>query len=323
MIGLYKAATAYVLPTHGEGWGLPYMEAMAMGLPTIATDWGGNLEFMSRNTSLLVRVAGFEPSDPYDDWLRNFHWATPDVNHLAELMAWCFYNPEKAKELGRRARVDVVKRFSNEAVAEVIMKRLKEIKAKVDAEDSIAARGTAGQAVQNVSKKPLGTAFQWTLQSDVKLCGNMPRAGVLGADHRAQQAQHDSGNTAFPLPQNLPKAQQALMDEVTNDQLQTRAQAESQIQAQRTQAGKENQGTASDFVVHQEKKKKAQQHQHLVGGLQGSGSNINVNADAGSIQSVQADHQQTTTLTDETQKTDTQSNDDQSINQSLQFILPT
>jgi glycosyltransferase involved in cell wall biosynthesis len=55
MIGLYKAASAYVLPTHGEGWGLPYMESMAMGLPTIATEWGGNLEFMSKDTGLLVR----------------------------------------------------------------------------------------------------------------------------------------------------------------------------------------------------------------------------------------------------------------------------
>lgn len=29
----YKACDAFVLPTHGEGWGLPTHEAMAMGLP--------------------------------------------------------------------------------------------------------------------------------------------------------------------------------------------------------------------------------------------------------------------------------------------------
>lgn len=194
MIGLYKAASAYVLPTHGEGWGLPYMEAMALSLPVIATDWGGNLEFMGKDTGLLVRVKGFEPSDPYDDWLRNFHWATPDVNHLAELMAWCFYNPEKAKELGRRARANVVKRFSNEAVAELIMNRLKDIRKILDAEDS----GENKMEVEEEGKRKasLSTAFQWTIASDVKLCANMPRAGLL-----AQQAQQ-LGNTTASAPPN-------------------------------------------------------------------------------------------------------------------------
>lgn len=39
MPSLYKAADAFVLPSRGEGWGIPYMEAMAMGLPTIGTNW--------------------------------------------------------------------------------------------------------------------------------------------------------------------------------------------------------------------------------------------------------------------------------------------
>jgi glycosyltransferase involved in cell wall biosynthesis len=33
---------AVVLATHGEGWGLPLVEGMAMGLPVIATNWSGN-----------------------------------------------------------------------------------------------------------------------------------------------------------------------------------------------------------------------------------------------------------------------------------------
>jgi glycosyltransferase involved in cell wall biosynthesis len=35
MPNLYKSVDAFVLPTRGEGWGLPYMEAMTMALPTI------------------------------------------------------------------------------------------------------------------------------------------------------------------------------------------------------------------------------------------------------------------------------------------------
>lgn len=44
----------FILPSHGEGWGLPLIEAMASGLPTIATAWGGQMDFMSRENSWPV-----------------------------------------------------------------------------------------------------------------------------------------------------------------------------------------------------------------------------------------------------------------------------
>jgi glycosyltransferase involved in cell wall biosynthesis len=54
--GLYKAADAFVLPTRGEGWGRPIMEAMAMGLLTIATNWSGPTDFMTSNNSYPIPV---------------------------------------------------------------------------------------------------------------------------------------------------------------------------------------------------------------------------------------------------------------------------
>jgi glycosyltransferase involved in cell wall biosynthesis len=56
MPALYAAADCFVLPTHGEGWGLPTMEAMAMGLPVITTNWGGSTEFVTRDTGYLLDV---------------------------------------------------------------------------------------------------------------------------------------------------------------------------------------------------------------------------------------------------------------------------
>src|SRR6185503_17726004 len=41
MRGLYEEANAFVLPSRGEGFGRPYLEAIVSGLPTIATRWGG------------------------------------------------------------------------------------------------------------------------------------------------------------------------------------------------------------------------------------------------------------------------------------------
>lgn len=49
MAALYKhpQIKAYVTLTHGEGFGLPVLEAAACGLPVIATDWSGHLDFLS------------------------------------------------------------------------------------------------------------------------------------------------------------------------------------------------------------------------------------------------------------------------------------
>ena len=44
---LLSAMDAFVLPSRGEGWGRPHVEAMAMGLPVIATNWSGPTEYVS------------------------------------------------------------------------------------------------------------------------------------------------------------------------------------------------------------------------------------------------------------------------------------
>ena len=47
LIKLMQNSDAFVLPTRGEGWGLPILEAMACGLPCIVTDYGGHRTFAS------------------------------------------------------------------------------------------------------------------------------------------------------------------------------------------------------------------------------------------------------------------------------------
>ena len=52
---------AYVTTTHGEGYGLPVFEAAYSGLPIIATDWSGHLDFLSgtlkgKKKKLFARV---------------------------------------------------------------------------------------------------------------------------------------------------------------------------------------------------------------------------------------------------------------------------
>jgi glycosyltransferase involved in cell wall biosynthesis len=54
MAGLYAACDAFVLMTASEGWGVPYLEALAMKLPVIAPRYGGQLQFLNDENALLT-----------------------------------------------------------------------------------------------------------------------------------------------------------------------------------------------------------------------------------------------------------------------------
>ena len=45
-----------MLPSHGEGWGRPHVEAMAMGRPVIATNWSGTTAFLDEQVGYPIAV---------------------------------------------------------------------------------------------------------------------------------------------------------------------------------------------------------------------------------------------------------------------------
>ena len=51
MRDVLMGADAFVLPTRGEGWGLPVVEAMAMALPVIVTNTSGCSQYLTQENS--------------------------------------------------------------------------------------------------------------------------------------------------------------------------------------------------------------------------------------------------------------------------------
>lgn len=126
---LYIGSDAFVLPTRGEGWGRPFMEAMAMGLPTIGTRWGGNTEFMDDQNSFLIDIDGLEAVDEEMEYVfyRGHRWARPSVSATRRQMRHVYENYRDAKSRTESARQDLVRKYSSSRIAEQMHRRIQEL----------------------------------------------------------------------------------------------------------------------------------------------------------------------------------------------------
>ena len=143
MPAMYAGADALVLPSRGEGWGRPHVEAMAMGLALVATNWSGPTEFMTERNSYPVAVDPALVPLPPDSYFANHMWSQPSVRHLRSRMREVVSDPAGAVARGEAARRDMVTRFSPVAVARVVVRELGRI-AREDAGD-----GRDGESVRD------------------------------------------------------------------------------------------------------------------------------------------------------------------------------
>ncbi|CAL9178204.1 unnamed protein product [Musa hybrid cultivar] len=119
---IYKAADTFVLPSRGEGWGRPIVEAMAMSVPVIATNWSGPTEYLTEDNAYPLSVARM--SELAEGPFEGHFWAEPASDQLKVLMRHVVDNPEEARRRGRKARSDMVERFSPQVVARLVVDQI-------------------------------------------------------------------------------------------------------------------------------------------------------------------------------------------------------
>lgn len=129
MAALYKhpSVKAYITLTHGEGFGLPIIEAAACGLPIIATDWSGHLDFLHINGSRKFVAVPYEVKEIPEScvWenilVKGSRWANPDEKQAKMLMAKVNLSYDKPKQWATELAEHIAENFSISKMNPLVM----------------------------------------------------------------------------------------------------------------------------------------------------------------------------------------------------------
>ena len=113
LVDLISGADVVLSLHRSEGFGLVLARAMQFGRPIVATNWSGNLEFLSLQNACLVPAELVPAEDPQ----RTYHWpntlwAEPSIGAAAEHMRRLRTDAEFARSIGNAARTDAMRIFN-------------------------------------------------------------------------------------------------------------------------------------------------------------------------------------------------------------------
>jgi len=99
MASLYVSCDAFALMTASEGWGMPFLESIACGIPVIAPRFGGQLDFLNDSNAVLTKC-GVRKALPQEQY-----WGTtigavtgdPDQKDFSDKMYYMFADHDKIK----------------------------------------------------------------------------------------------------------------------------------------------------------------------------------------------------------------------------------
>ena len=110
MLDFYEAGDCFLAPSRGEGAGLTPREAMATGLPVIATNWSGLTEIMDTKYGWSLDYDIVPVPTRFRHFLGGLdrgqdlgNWAEPSVAHLRKLMREAYEDQETTAAKGEAA----------------------------------------------------------------------------------------------------------------------------------------------------------------------------------------------------------------------------
>jgi len=115
ILEFYDKIDCFVFPTRGEGFGLPPLEAMSVGVPVICTNYSGPADFMDESYSYPIgyKMAKLPP-EAYPDTLKatNQMWAEPNFDELCDRMLEVYTNRKEANRKAKLAMQTIREEYS-------------------------------------------------------------------------------------------------------------------------------------------------------------------------------------------------------------------
>lgn len=113
---LIHASDVYVSLHRGEGLGLGMMEAMYLGRPVIATNYGGNTDFTKSGTALLVDYSMVAPQEiDLEEYAHVEKWPEPNIKTAAKHMLDLYKSPTLCKKVGMAGQKFIKQNFNKNA----------------------------------------------------------------------------------------------------------------------------------------------------------------------------------------------------------------
>ena len=120
---IYNACDCHITTTGSEGFGLPLAESMACGLLSIAPNYSGQLDFMNKDNSLLIKYSMryAKPEEQYWTFNPKSKISEADLDHTIELMRKAYEDYDALMEKFRPNMKKTVELFSWKRAAQLII----------------------------------------------------------------------------------------------------------------------------------------------------------------------------------------------------------
>ena len=121
---LLANATGYVSLHRSEGFGLTIAEAMGLGVPTIASAYGGNLQFSDSTTSMLVSGGSSRIGEGADPYPADAEWFEPSPHQAAEYMRRIVDGSDDVSSMVEAAHARVTEELSRDRLVEFLRREI-------------------------------------------------------------------------------------------------------------------------------------------------------------------------------------------------------
>lgn len=121
---------ALVTLTRGEGFGLPILEAAASGLPIVATDWSGHLDFLKKGkfVSVYYQLGAIHPSRVDDKiFMKGARWANPSEEDFKKRITKFHQSPSTPREWATDLQKIINEQYSFAAICRAYDEAFKDI----------------------------------------------------------------------------------------------------------------------------------------------------------------------------------------------------